>query len=87
MRSGFYMVPYLCLSEPVQCVNTHLLKNKRLLVPHWVNGIGCGGPFGAIFFLGVSWQPDHFHLNPCFYILVREKLPRIDLERQGDMIG
>lgn len=60
----------------------HLLKNKRLLIPHWVNGVGCGGPLGAIFLLGVSWQPDHLHLDSRLHILVREKLARIDLVRQ-----
>lgn len=65
----------------------HLLKNKWLFIPHWINGVGCRGPLGAIFLLRVSWQPNHFHLNPCFYILVSQKLPWIDLWRQVDMIG
>lgn len=52
----------------------HLFKNKRFFIPHWVNGIGCGGPLGAIFLLGVSWQPNHLNLHTCFHVLVRQKL-------------
>lgn len=66
--------------------DTHLFKHKRLLVPHWVNGIGCGGPLGAIFLLGVSGQPDHLHLNPRFHIFVGQKLAWIDLVRQMNLI-
>lgn len=59
----------------------HLLENKRFLVPHWVDGVGCGGPLGAIFLFGVSWQPDHLHLNPRLHVLVGQELARVDLER------
>lgn len=72
---------WTCLS-----IDTHLLKNKRLLIPHWVNGVGCGGPLGAIFLLGVSRQPNHLHLNSCFHVLVRQKLARIDLVKQVNKI-
>lgn len=64
----------------------HLFKNKRLFIPHWVNGIGCGGPLGAIFLLGVSWQPNHLHLHARFHALVGQKLARKDLERQANEI-
>lgn len=73
---------YLCIIECVWCTNTHLLKDKRLFIPHRVNGIGSGGPLGAIFLFGVTWQPNHLHLNPSFDTLVRQKLARIDLVRQ-----
>ena len=65
---------------------THLLKNERLLIPHWVDGVGCGGPLGAIFLLGVSGQPDHLHLHSRFHALVRQKLTRVDLVRQVSLI-
>lgn len=50
---------------------THLFKHKRLLVPHRVNSVGCGGPLGAIFLLGVPRQPNQLHLDAGFHIFVR----------------
>lgn len=66
--------------------HTHLLENKRLLIPHWVNGVGCGGPLGAILLLGVSRKPNDLHFDSCFHILVRQKLARIDLMREVNNI-
>lgn len=54
--------------------DTHLFEHKRLLVPHRVNGVGCGGPLGAKFLLGVPRQPNHLHLDASFHIFVRQKL-------------
>lgn len=61
------------------CTDMNLLKNKRLLVPHWVDAVGCGGPLGPIFLLWVARQPDHLHLHSCFHALVGQKLAWINL--------
>lgn len=63
------------------CTDMNLLKNKRLLVPHWVDAVGCGGPLGAILLLWVARQPDHLHLHSCFHALVGQKLAWINLVR------
>lgn len=62
--------------------HTHLLENKRLLVPHRVDGVGRGAPLGAIFLLGVSRQTDHLHLDARLHTLVGQKLSGVDLARQ-----
>lgn len=54
--------------------HTHLFKNKWLLVPHRVDGVGCGGPLGAVFLLGVTREPDHLHLNASFHVFVGQEL-------------
>ena len=69
MNSNMYLYIFIC----------HLLKNKRLLIPHGVDGVGCGGPLGAVLLLGVPRQPDHLHLHSRLHVLVRQKLARVDL--------
>lgn len=53
---------------------SNLLENERLLVPHWVDGVGRGGPLGAIFLLGVAREPDDFHLHARLHALVGQEL-------------
>lgn len=54
--------------------DTHLFEHERLLVPHRVNSVGCGGPLGAIFLLGVPRKPNYLHLDAGFHIFVGQKL-------------
>lgn len=70
------------ISSQVSEIWANLLKHKRLLVPHWVDGVGRGGPLGAIFLLGVAREPDDFHLHARFHALVGQELAWVNLVRR-----
>lgn len=60
--------------KPIVLSPRYLVENKRLVIPHRVQGISVGG-FGFEFPLCVSWKSKHVHLNVHAHFFFSQELP------------